>query len=180
MTKNVLVISSTLRKNGNSEVLAREFLRGANEAGHNTEFVTLQDKDIKFCKGCLACQKLGHCVINDDSIEITQKMKNADVIAFATPIYYYEMSGQLKTMLDRANALFSSDYKFRDIYFLSTAADTDLHAADIAIQGIKGWISCFANVQLKGAVLCAGVEAVGDIQNNPAIAKAYKMGKEIL
>lgn len=179
MSKNVLVISSTLRKNGNSEVLAREFAKGAKEAGHNVEFVTLQDKEIKFCKGCLACQKLGHCVIKDDSNEIVEKMEQADVIAFASPIYYYEMSGQLKTLLDRANALFSLDYKFRDIYFLSTAADGSSNAADIATQGIQGWIACFAKAQLKGTVLGAGVEAVGDIQDNPAMKKAYEMGKGV-
>lgn len=179
MGKNVLVISSTLRKNGNSEVLALEFEKGAKEVGNSVEFVTLQDKEIKFCKGCLACQKLGHCVISDDTILIVEKMKNADVIAFASPIYYYEMSGQLKTLLDRANALYSSDYKFRDIYFLSTAADCDSHAADIAINGIKGWIACFTKAQLKGTVLGAGAEAVGDIQNNPAMKQAYEMGKGI-
>lgn len=176
MAKNVLVISSTLRKNGNSDVLAKEFLRGAKDTGHNTEFVTLQDKDIKFCKGCLACQKIGTCVIKDDSNAIAEKMKNADVIAFATPIYYYEMCGQLKTLLDRANCLYSSDYKFRDIYFLATAADGSSHAADIALNGIRGWIACFAQAQLKGAVLGAGAGAVGDIQNNPALKQAYDMG----
>ncbi len=179
MAKNVLVLSSTLRKNGNSELLAKEFFKGAQEAGNNVEFVTLQDKEIKFCKGCLACQKLGSCVIKDDSIEITEKMKNADVIAFASPIYYYEMSGQLKTMLDRANALFTSDYKFRDIYFLSTAADSDKHSADIAIQGIKGWIACFSKTEFKGAVLAAGVEAPGDVINSSAMKEAYELGKDV-
>jgi len=179
MAKNVLVISSTLRKNGNSEVLAKEFLRGAKEAGNNVEFVSLQDKEIKFCKGCLACQKLGTCAIKDDSNEIVEKMKNADVIAFASPIYYYEMAGQLKTLLDRANALYASDYKFRDIYFLATAGDTSSHAIDIALNGIKGWVMCFAKAQLKGAVLGAGVNAVGDIQNNPAMMKAFEMGKGV-
>ncbi len=179
MSKNVLVISSTLRKGGNSEILAQEFAKGAKDAGNNVEFITLQDKEIKFCKGCLACQKIGHCVIKDDSNEIVEKMEQADVIAFASPIYYYEMSGQLKTLLDRANALFALDYKFRDIYFLSTAADSDSHAADIATNGIQGWIACFAKAQLKGSVLGAGVEAVGDIQNNPAMKKAYEMGKGV-
>jgi len=179
MSKNVLVISSTMRKNGNSEVLAKEFARGAKDAGHNVEFVTLQDKEIKFCKGCLACQKLGTCVIKDDSVEIVEKMKYSDVIAFSSPIYYYEMSGQLKTLLDRGNSLYSSDYKFRDIYFLATAADGSSHAADIAVNGLNGWVACFANAQLKGVVLGAGAGAVGDIQNNPAMGQAYEMGKGI-
>lgn len=179
MAKNVLVISSTLRKSGNSEILAQEFMKGAKDAGNNVEFVTLQNKEIKFCKGCLACQKIGHCVIKDDSNEIVEKMERSDVIVFASPIYYYEMSGQLKTLLDRANALYSLDYKFRDIYFLSTAADSSSHAADIATNGIKGWVACFPKAQLKGSVLGAGVEAIGDIQNNSAMKKAYEMGREV-
>ena len=179
MTKNVLVISSTLRKNGNSEVLAEEFAKGAKDAGNSVEFISLRDKDIKFCKGCLVCQKIQSCVIKDDSNDIVERMKNADVIAFASPIYYYEMSGQLKTLLDRGNPLFSSDYKFRDIYFLAAAADSDLHSADIAINGIQGWIACFAHAQLKGTVLGAGAEAVGDIQDNPAIKQAYDKGFSI-
>lgn len=106
-------------------------------------------------------------------------MKQADVIAFASPIYYYEMSGQLKTLLDRANALFSLDYKFRDIYFLSTAADGNPHAADIAANGIQGWIACFPKAQLKETLLGAGVESIGDIQTNTAMNKAYEMGKRV-
>jgi len=179
MAKNVLAISSTLRKNGNSEILAKEFLKGAEEIGHNVEFITLQDKEIKFCKGCLACQKLGTCVIKDDLNAIVEKMKNADVIVFASPIYYYEMAGQLKTLLDRGNPLYVSDYKFRDIYFIAAAADTNPSAADIAANGIKGWAACFSGVQLKGVILGAGAGAVGDIQNNPAMNKAYEMGKNI-
>ena len=89
------------------------------------------------------------------------------------------MSGQLKTMLDRANALFASDYKFRDIYFLSSAAENDEHAADTAIQGINGWIACFDKAELKGTVLGAGAEAPGDVINNPAMQKAYEMGKGV-
>ena len=106
-------------------------------------------------------------------------MKNANVIAFASPIYYYEMSGQLKTLLDRANPLFPSDYKFRDIYFLSAAADSDPKAADIAINGIQGWIACFDKVQLKGSILGAGAQDIGDIKNNPAMKKAYEMGQNV-
>ena len=86
MGKKVLIISTSLRPNANSEILARETERGAKDAGHEVEFVTLKDKVINFCKGCLACQKLGKCVINDDANEITSKMKEADVIVWATPV----------------------------------------------------------------------------------------------
>ena len=121
MAKNILILSASLRAGSNSEALANAFADGARAAGHTVELVSLRGKNIAFCRGCLACQTLGRCVIGDDAVAITEKMQHADVIVFATPIYYYEMSGQLKTLLDRANALFPSDYAFRDIYLLGRA-----------------------------------------------------------
>ena len=113
--KKVLIITSSLRHRSNSDALAEAFARGASEAGNEVETITLKDKEVHFCKGCLACQTTQKCVIADDAPAIVQKMYAADVIAFTTPIYYYELSGQLKTLLDRSNPLFTTDYHFRDI-----------------------------------------------------------------
>ena len=108
MDKKVLIISSSPRKGGNSETLAAAFGKGARDAGNQVETVYLREKQVSFCKGCLACLKLGHCVIQDDAVEIAAKMHDANVLVFATPVYYYCVSGQLKTMLDRANPLFDT------------------------------------------------------------------------
>ena len=179
MSKKVLIISTSPRKGGNSDTLAEEFAKGAQEVGHEVEKINLRDKAIGFCRGCLACQKTGRCVIHDDADTIAQKMLTADVIVFATPIYYYEMSGQMKTMLDRANPLYPSDYAFRDIYLLATAADTDESAMDGAIKGLEGWIACFERAHLAGTVFGGGADAIGTIQGSPALEKAYGMGKNI-
>ena len=149
MKKNILILSTSPRKNGNSEMLAREFARGAEEAGHNVELLSLHDKTLGFCKGCLACQKTQRCVIHDDADAIVRKMKDAEVIAFATPIYFYEMCGQMKTLLDRSNPLFPSDYAFRDIYLLATAADSAESSMDGAVKGLEGWIACFEKAVQK-------------------------------
>ena len=108
MSKKVLVISSSPRIGGNSDVLSDAFVKGALEAGNEVEKVNLAGKKIEFCRGCFACQTTQRCVIRDDADEIEQKMQEADVLVFATPIYYFEMSGQLKTMLDRGNPLYTS------------------------------------------------------------------------
>jgi multimeric flavodoxin WrbA len=150
MSKSVLIISTSPRKGGNSDALAEEFARGEREAGNQVEKIELYDKTIGFCKGCLACQKTLRCVIHDDADTIAQKMLTADVIVFATPIYYYEMCGQMKTMLDRANPLYSAGYAFRDIYLLATAADADKRAMDGAVKGLEGWIACFEKACLAG------------------------------
>ena len=179
MSKSVLIISTSPRKGGNSDALAEEFARGAREVGNQVEKIELYNKTIGFCKGCLSCQKTLHCVIRDDADTIAQKMLTADVIVFATPIYYYEMCGQMKTVLDRANPLYPADYAFRDIYLLATAADTDTGAIDGAIKGLEGWIACFPKSRLAGSVFGGGADAMGTIQGNPALEEAYAMGRNV-
>lgn len=177
--KRVLIISSSLRLRSNSEALANEFARGASEAGNEVEQVTLRGKEIRFCKGCLACQNTLRCVIADDAPEIVNKMHDADVIVFATPIYYYEMSGQLKTLLDRANPLYSSDYRFREIYMLTSAAEDETFVPERAVSGLTGWIDCFEKVRLAGTVFAGGVNAPGEVEGHPSLGLAYAMGKSI-
>ena len=178
MGKKIIVISTGPRKGGNSEMLADEFARGAIESGSNVEIVSLHDKDMRFCRGCLACQKTGRCIIRDDVEAILQKMKSADAVAFATPIYFYEMSGQMKTLLDRTNPLFQSGYGFRDIYLLASAADGSESAMDGAIAGLGGWIACFDKAELKGVVRGTGLTDVGDAAKRREILDAvYEMGK---
>lgn len=178
MSKHVLVISTSLRK-GNSERLAQEFAKGAAAAGHQVEELALRGKRLTFCTGCMACLEKGHCVIPDDAVEIAAKMKQADVIAFATPIYYYEMSGQMKTLLDRANSLYGSDYKFTDIYMLTTAAEDEAFVPQRAVSGLQGWIDCFERASLKGSVFAGGVNAPGEIEGHPALARAFALGQQV-
>lgn len=175
--KKVLIISTSPRINSNSHALAEEFARGAREAGNDVEIINLRDKEIKFCMGCLACQRTGKCVIKDDAPSITAKMHDADVIVWATPIYYYEMSGQMKTMIDRGNPLYGSDYRFTDIYMLTSAAEDEPGVPEKAISGLQGWIDCFGRASLRGSVFAGGVNMPGDIKGHKALAEAYMMGK---
>ena len=149
MSKNVLVISTSPRRNGNSKLLADAFANGARQAGNSVENISLHDKTICFCKGCLSCQKSQRCVIHDDADTIAQKMRAADVLVFATPIYYYGMSGQMKTMLDRGNPLYASDYAFREVYLLAAAAEEEEHTMDGAVNGLRGWLACFPKARLE-------------------------------
>lgn len=179
MGKKVLVITSSLRKGGNSDTLAEYFAKGAEEAGNEVEVLSLADKTVGFCKGCFACQKTQKCVINDDAVEIAEKMKNAEVIAFATPIYYYSVSGQLKTMLDRANPLFASEYAFRDIYLLAAAAEDENETISGTKTAVQGWIDCFERAKFVKTIFAGGVNDKGDIAGHKALKEAYQAGKEI-
>ena len=110
---------------------------------------------------------------------IIQRMHDADIIAFATPIYYYEMCGQMKTLLDRANPLYNSDYRFRDIYILTAAAEDEEEVPQRAVSGLEGWIECFPKARLAGSVFAGGVTDMGDIDGHKALAVAYEMGKTV-
>ncbi len=176
MAKKVIIISTSPRKNSNSNALAENFAKGAADAGNDVELISLIGKKIDFCKGCFACQKIGHCIIKDDAIEIEQKVLHADVVVWATPIYYYEMSGQMKVMIDRLNPLFSKDYQFRDVYLLACAAEDEEYVPQKAIEGVKGWVDCFEKAEFKDYVFCGGVNDAGDIAGNEKLQAAYNMG----
>lgn len=180
MAKKVLIISTSLRGGSNSDILARECEKGAKEAGHDVELISLKGKDIKYCIGCLSCQNTGSCVLTDDVADIMSKVKEAEVIVYATPIYYYEMWGQMKTLLDRLNPIFSADYSFRDIYMIATAAEDEETVFDKAYNGLQGWVDCFEKATLKGIVTGGGIEDANDAPNHAEVLqKAYELGKGI-
>lgn len=178
MSKKVVVLSTSLRSSSNSELLAKSFVEGARDTGNEVEYISLKNKDIRFCIGCLACQKTGHCVIKDDVADIMNSVLKADVVVWATPIYY-EMSGQMKTLIDRLNPMYSKDYKFRDVYLLATAAEEGDEVFEKAITGLSGWIDCFEKTSIKGTVLCGGVSSGGDIFSNTKLKEAYNLGSHV-
>lgn len=178
--KKVLIISTTRRKNGNSDVLAKEFERGALDAGHEVEYVSLVDKSVNFCIGCFACSKTEKCFMNDDASEIVQKMRYADVIVFATPIYSNQMCGSMKTLLDRTNPIYPVDYSFREIYLLTTAAVNDESVPDGAVAGVNGWIDCFSKAKLMGVIRGVGIDGLGEAKKNTKILSlTYEMGRSV-
>ena len=177
--KKVLIVSTSPRPNSNSEALAKAFAEGARAAGHEAELISLRGKTVNFCRGCFVCQEKLRGVIRDDADIICRKALDADVLVFATPIYYYEMSGQLKTLLDRLNPLFPSDYAFRDVYLLTSAAEDENHVPERAVSGVEGWVECFERARLAGTVFMGGVTAAGENPGHPALEQAYQLGKNV-
>lgn len=177
--KRVIVISTSLRHASNSDMLADKFVEGAKAAGNDVEKISLVGKNIQFCKGCMGCQRLGMCVIKDDVNDIMAKVLEADVVCWATPIYYYEMSGQMKTLIDRMNAMYELDYKFRDVYLLTTAAEDEEETPKRAETGLGGWIACYPKSRLAGTLFCGGVNDPREIEGNVKLQEAYELGKSI-
>lgn len=176
----VLVINSSLRTHSNSDILSKKMTEGIKESGHVVEVVSLKDKEIKFCIGCLSCQKTEKCIFNDDASKIREKVKEADTLVFVTPIYYYEMSGQLKTLLDRMNPLYVSDYKFRRIYALTCATEDEEYVPQKAISGMQGWVDCFEKAEFVDSLFCGGISDPGQAQKKKTeLNEAYEFGKKI-
>ena len=175
----VVVISTSLRAGSNSHALAEQFAEGAKAAGHEVELISLRGKEIKFCIGCFGCQRTGACVFKDDVPAIMDSVLNADVVCWATPIYYYEMAGQMKTLIDRLNPMYPMDYKFRDIYLLTTAAEDEDYTPQRAESGLQGWIDCFEKCSLKAHLFCGGVTETHDIECNPKLQEAYELGRNV-
>ena len=177
--KKVVVLSTSLRPGSNSNMLAEQFAEGAKAAGNEVELISLRAKEIKFCVGCLSCQKTGACIFKDDVPAIMESVLNADVVCWATPIYYYEMSGQMKTLIDRMNAMYPKDYRFRDIYLLTTAAEDEKYTPERAESGLQGWIACYEKCKLKAHLFCGGVDSPKEIAGNAKLQEAYELGKQV-
>lgn len=179
MSKKVLVISASPRKGGNSDTLCDEFIRGAREAGNDVEKVFLRDKKIGYCTGCGVCNNTHQCVQRDDMAGILDKMVRADVIVLATPVYFYTMDGQMKTLIDRTVPRYS-EISDKDFYFVVTAADTDQSMLEPTIEGFRGFTEdCLPNSHEKGIIYGTGAWKVGDIKNSPAMRQAYETGKQV-
>jgi multimeric flavodoxin WrbA len=175
MGKKVLILSSSPRKNGNSNALCDRFKEGATEAGHQVEKVVLAEKKINYCTGCYACEKTGRCMQQDDMEQILDSMIAADVIVMATPVYFYTMCAQMKTVIDRTVARYTKIAN-KEFYFIATAAVSSKAALEPTITGFRAFTSCLPGAKEKGIVYGTGAWEIGDILTSRAMKQAYEMG----
>lgn len=179
MSKNVLIISASPRKGGNSDTLCEQFGKGAEEAGSRVEKIRLCEMNIDYCSACYACKKTGHCVKQDDMETVLSKMRKADVIVLATPVYFYTMCAQMKTMIDRTlGGAQRPGLENKMFYLIATAADGKA-AMERTIDGMRGYLECLPGAKEMGVIYGAGAWQIGDIQRNSALLEAYQMGKSV-
>ena len=179
MNKSVLIISSSPRKGGNSDTLCEQFIKGAEEACNRVDKIRLAELTIDYCSACYACKKLGCCVKQDDMEKVIAKMRNADVIVLATPVYFYTMCAQMKTMIDRTlGGAQKAGLENKEFYFIVTAADGRAKM-ERTVDGLRGYIECLPGAKEMGVIYGQRAWQLGDIQSNPAMQEAYRMGKDI-
>lgn len=179
MSKKVLVLSSSPRRGGNSDTLCDQFVLGAQEAGHYSEKIYFMDKKINYCTGCGTCyEERKGCIQNDDMAEILEKMIEADIIVMATPVYFYTMCAQMKTIIDRTCAR-NNELKDKDFYFIMTAGVKNKKAMYRTLEEFRGFTKCLRNPIEKGIVYGIGAWKLGEIENNKAMTQAFNMGKAL-
>ena len=177
--KKVLILSGSPRKNGNSDILCDEFMRGAVEAGNEVEKIRVAEKKIDYCSGCYYCQKSGGvCAKKDDMAEVLQKMIGADVIVLASPVYFYSIDAQLKTLVDRTVARWT-EVKNKEFYYIATSADEEQAAQERTIECFRGYADCVEGAVEKGVVYATGVYEKGEIKDTPFMKQAYEMGLSV-
>ncbi len=183
MSKNIVVLNGSPRKNGNTSALVREFKKGAENAGNTVTEFFLNSMDIHGCRGCFG----GHssrecpCVQKDDMDKIYPAVRDGDVIVLASPLYYWNMSGQIRTAVDRLFALEEGDGNLLRGHGRASAL---LMAAEG--NGFEDVVLYYDHLMehLKwknlGHVLAGGNGDVGDIEGKAELQKAYELGASIL
>lgn len=178
MSKRVLILSGSPRKGGNSDVLCDQFMKGAQEAGHHVEKIRLAEKRIDYCTGCYGCQGGGKCVRQDDMEPLLESMIASDVIVLATPVYFYTLCAQMKTVIDRTVARYT-EITGKEFYFLVTAADKRQEFLVRTVEAFRGFLACLDGARERGIVYGSGAWDIGDIRRTPAMNQAYEMGKGV-
>lgn len=179
MAKKVLIISASPRRHGNSDLLSDRFMQGAQEMGHQVEKVFLKDKKIAYCTGCGYCFEHHVCSQHDDMTELLDSMLGADVIVFATPVYFYTMNAQMKCFIDRATPRYR-DISNKEFYFIMTAADKEKANFQRTLEAFRGFTEdCLKGAKEAGVIYGGGTWHAGDVKTTPAYDEAYEMGKRV-
>ena len=180
----VLVITGSMRKNGNTSILADEFIRGAKDAGHEAEKVELREKKFGDCFGCRACHKNGGtCVQKDDMADVLAKVQEADVIALASPMYYFTWTGLMKRFLDRTYPLLPL-LKDKDFYLITLGGVPDKKLMANILADFNMYVGCFkefnqVGCRNAGSIIGTAALMPGAIRESAAMQEAYETGKNL-
>lgn len=171
MSKKVLILSGSPRKDGNSDILCNEFMRGAIESGNEVEKIRVAEKKIGFCTGCYACRNTGVCAIKDDMDEVMQKLIDADVIVLASPVYFYSIDAQLKALIDRTVCRWT-EVKDKEFYYIMTAADSGIESMETTLACFRGYADCVEGAKEMGVIYGTGVYEKGEIKDKKSNARS--------
>ena len=176
--KNVLIISSSPRKKGNSQLLCEQFKRGAEDRGHNVKLIRIMDVNIGYCRACDGCMRNdGTCVLNDDMAEILELFQKADILVLATPVYFYGISAQMKTFIDRTYPIWQHLGKKEVYYIISAGLDKEI--IERSLGDLDGFVEHLEEYKIAGRLYATDVMDAGMVKNKSVYKEAYDMGYAI-
>jgi len=190
--KKVLIIHGSPRKEGNTDILLREIVKGIKGENKEVELreIYLRELHILPCQECRVCNRSGRCIIKDDMQELSTELREADYIILGSPIFFYAVTTYVKAMVDRGQVFWVRKYlwkqslnwqtkKERKGWFVSVGATRGKKLFEGAILTVKYFFDAL-DISYEGDLLVRGVEAKGDILNYPEVlSKAYELGKKI-
>ena len=176
---NILILSGSPRKDGNTELLAEAFAKGA-AAHHHVEIVSVRDVKVNPCLGCNACflSESYSCAQKDDMAIIYEMMNQADMLVIASPVYFYGISAQLKAVIDRFHNPIRDSFHIKKMALLLVGAATLPELFDAILTEYNLCLKFF-NIEDAGKVLVRGVKDKGDIKTTDALNEAYMLGLSI-
>lgn len=190
--KDILIVVGGGRPSGNTAQLADAFAQGAKSAGHHVETISLLKTEVKGCTGCNACRHGRACVQKDGFQELIPKIKKADLLVFASPLYFWTFSARLKAFVERFYCLAENDptppfgryeqYPQKDCALLMTAADNLFWTFEQAVSYYRFTLVNYIGFHDKGMVLaggCGGTSGMPQIQKTPHLQRAFEFGKSI-
>lgn len=171
------------KKGGNTDRLTQQFIKGALSAGHDvgTEYLFTK-KNLHGCIDCQTCKKNGGvCVWKDDLPEMLDRLIASDVLVFASPVYFFSISSQLKLFMDRTYAVMEK-IKNKKFYLIATAeGPSDLYVEDFkkVSEPVQGWLDCFEGMTFEKAIYCFDMGTIGDITKADAYREAFTAGEMV-
>lgn len=173
---NVVVLVGSVRRGGNTELLARAFAEGAAQH-HSVELISVADCAVSPCIGCNTCfaREGNRCFQQDGMAAIYEKLRDADIVAAASPVYFYGISAQLKAVVDRLHTPMRNSFHIKKLALLLVGA-AELPALFDAILTQYRLILDFFHLEDAGGVLVRGVKEKGDIRHTDALRQAYALG----
>lgn len=176
--KKILVITGSPRKNGNSNTLAAQFIRGAQEAGHETVRFDAGLKNVRPCTACNHCGMNGPCAIDDDFKSVREHIIAADAVLFASPVYYYNVSAQIKAVIDRFYAINGQIHSHKRSALILTLANSDLDRVQPIIDYHRALLS-YLGWEYAGHIVGTGLWPEGAVNNTRYMEEAYSLGRNI-
>lgn len=177
--KSVLIIEGSPRRQGNTDLLADEFAKGASEAGGKVEKIFLGDYNLQFLSE-EAADNSKEAMRNTDNWLLVQKFLAADVVVLSSPVYYMNVTDRMKTFIDATYLAFGDDKMGgKEYYYITACADNEDATAEDALFAFRGFVYCLPSATERGAVKAIGIGRKGAVEGTQYMKEAYELGKTI-